>query len=154
MPPAGSPITVRVKTTEGKELKPGEPLGAGMQYEPKIETLVRPLEPAELENTWKALLKLDQQVHFGPEITALQNGKAVGLWSRLISCWPRIDAEGLVRAAACLRNASFLPQGSRTPILLAPNRECARLLVEETHRRTLKHGGRPLAETAELNSSY
>ena len=69
-------------------------------------------------------------------------------------CRPRLDAEGLLRAEARLRNAPHLGTEGRAPVLLEPCGDCARLLEGEIHEETWKHAGGKKAVLAELNAAY
>ena len=84
----------------------------------------------------RGMIKAKQGALFKEEKQALEAGKPVKSSNRLAMCRLRLDAEGLLRAEARLRNAPHLGTEGRAPVLLEPCGDCARLLVGKIHEET------------------
>ena len=80
-----------------------------------------------------------QEDCFSAEITALRAGKPLARDSRLLLLSPMID-DGLLKVRGRTENAAAMPATARRPVILDPDHEYTRLLLQQYHRWHNHHG--------------
>ena len=98
-----------------------------------------PLTVAEVRDAEAACLRQAQEDDFPAELDALRRKVALPRRSRLLPLNPYLDADGLIRAGGRLRHAKVAHE-SRHQVLLSPNHDVTRLIINDKHRR-LAHSG-------------
>lgn len=102
------------------------------------EKIYGPLEVQELQNSFNAIIKSLQEIHFSTEIDILKNGKLIKNKS-ILSLTPFLDSSGILRVGGRLSNAD-IPYSQKYPILLPANDHVVTLLLRREHLR-LYHAG-------------
>ncbi|XP_066590640.1 uncharacterized protein [Prorops nasuta] len=96
------------------------------------------LSTSEIRESIIAIVQVVQRTHFADELSALNHGSRIPSRSKLLSLYPVIDSQGILRIGGRLRNAEISEQ-MKHPIIL-PNCHLTAILIRQTHLDTL-HGG-------------
>lgn len=98
-----------------------------------------PITVDELNSAFKFWVKYTQEKHFAGEIAVCSRKEGLPKTSRLLSIYPFLDDDGVLRVMGRLRH-SHLEYARKHPIILPRESTLAYLIVRETHRVTF-HGG-------------
>lgn len=117
----------------------------------KGSRLVGPLTVAELEESKKKLVRMVQGRNFGADIQALGNGRPVPNNSKLLSLYPFLDTDGILRVGGRLEN-SELSFNQRHPMVLPQGNTFTKLLIMHYHYKNLHMG--PQALLGAIRAEY
>lgn len=96
----------------------------------------------ELVAAKKTIVKMTQQKFFQTELDDLAEKKQVNKKSSLITLFPFIDHDGIMRVGGRLQNSSF-SYNTKHPIIIPYNGHLTKLIVDYAHKGTC-HGGNQL----------
>jgi len=91
------------------------------------------LTPEEVADAEIYLIKISQKQAFKEEYSALTRKKEIASNSKLISLYPRLDSDGVMRSDGRLTYAEFLPYDVRYPIILPRKHWVTKLIVKHHH---------------------
>ncbi|XP_064622346.1 uncharacterized protein LOC135484642 [Lineus longissimus] len=106
----------------------------------KIALVPERLTEEERETAVMWLVKIAQEVCFGPEIVLLKKGKNVPTGSKIADLRP-ILTDGVLRVGGRLENAPTLSADEKHPVILPSGHDVSWLIMRETHKKAA-HAGR------------
>ncbi|XP_066585600.1 uncharacterized protein [Prorops nasuta] len=96
------------------------------------------LSASEIRSSIEALVKVVQRTHFASELSALNLGLRIPSRSKVLSLYPIMDSQEILRIGGRLRNAEISELTKHTIIL--PDCHLTAILIRQTHLDTF-HGG-------------
>ncbi|XP_076397876.1 uncharacterized protein LOC143266125 [Megachile rotundata] len=111
-----------------------------------------PIRTLEQAHALRVALRTSQRNHFEKDIEQLRQGRELSKGSPLASLRPFLDKEGLLRVGGRLTNA-MLSYEEKHPIIVAKSCALTRLLILDSHHRTL-HGGPQLTRSLLLRKFW
>ncbi|KAL0860883.1 hypothetical protein ABMA27_009420 [Loxostege sticticalis] len=117
----------------------------------KSSELPQYLTSNELKIAMNCCIKMSQNCYFPDEILALQHGQGISKKSPLYFLHPFLDENQLLRVGGRLKNAC-IPRDTKNPFIISGKSQLAKLIVDQTHKRTL-HGG-PLLMLNVIRANY
>ncbi|KAI8116952.1 hypothetical protein CVS40_11069 [Lucilia cuprina] len=87
----------------------------------------------------KTIVKNIQEKHFSDDLKCLKSDKKLAKSSNLITLYPFVDNDGLIRVGGRLENSGLLYE-AKHPILLPYKNDVVKLMIEDLHRKHLHVG--------------
>jgi len=105
-----------------------------------------PLTVSEIDYAMTIIIRQVQSERFSREIQDLHSKHQVNHDSPLLTLYPFLDCEGLIRMGGRLRNAQ-VSYSRRHPIILPGNHHVTTLIIRDAHYRSLHSGVQALLST-------
>lgn len=100
------------------------------------------LSTEDLEKAKLRIISMYQEKYFSDDICSLRNTHEVGKKSKLLSLYPFLDSNGILRVGGRLQNSEF-SYNKKHPIIIPYGCKLMELIIDDAHKHTL-HGGNQL----------
>ena len=107
--------------------------GGKHDFKPPLHTVIPPLDPVEKTKARNLLFKQDQVMFLHSLKLAVDHPNRFAVDSNLLQLKPRLDEQGILRQFGRFRNAKFIFQGYRAPVILGKDSNVAKGIAFDLH---------------------